>query len=168
MDLNNGAIPILGKKPRHCNICGKNYHPFDVRCVYGHLVERIKSLLEANSAIPGILATNTEVTDLANTYKKLAQDTAMALVICEKAVMEFENGTQVWKRFQERLQEIGCQKVSLPATDATQEASSQKSTTPSETESKPCTEETTPGESIAPGSSQKMDGVTPVENEQPS
>lgn len=112
MDLENngGAIPILGKKPRLCNICGKNYHPFDVRCAYGNLVERVRQLLHANAAI---LATNKEVTELANTYQKLAKDTAMALVICEKTVMEFENGTQIWKRFQEKLTEAGFMKTNI-------------------------------------------------------
>lgn len=168
MDLKNddGTIPILGKKPRLCNICGKNYHPFDVRCVYGNLVERIRQLLHANAAIPGILATNKEVTELANTYQKLAKDTAMALVICEKTVMEFENGTQIWKRFQEKLAEAGWQKISLPDTDVPPAVSNPESTIPNETESKQCTGEIQPGETTAPDSSPSTDAATPVESPQ--
>lgn len=106
--MSHDAIPILGK-PKFCDTCGKRAHPFNTKCGYADLVERVSKLLEANRAIPAILQANVEAVETANTFRRLANGASRAVLLCEKTVMEFDNGTQIWKRFQERLEEEGVQ-----------------------------------------------------------
>lgn len=162
----NEPVHILGQnKKTICRICGKFSHPFTTKCNYNDLVSRIDNLLNANSAIPHILEANVEATDLANTFRVLAQDTSRALGLCEEVILEFDNGPIIWARFKERL-EKKWPKTSALATEENQKASSPKSTTPSETESNRCIEGTPPGETTAPDSSQSTPSAMPVEKEQ--
>lgn len=153
----DNAIPILGQKPKICEICGQRAHPFNTKCSYPALVERIKRLLEANRTIPSILQANSDAIKTANTFKMLLADSAWMLDTLEKLIKEREygDGEEIWKQFMGKIEEMKkCQKTSSQGTGGELENSSPENTTQSETESKQCTGETPPGEATAPGSSQ--------------
>lgn len=139
----------MNKSADICNICGEA-HAIQNRCSYDALTRRIVKLLETNKHVPSLMQANVEATDLANTFKHMAQDAAKALVICEKAVMEFDNGPQIWTRFQERLEQEWPKTKETSNPDTEQQLSLPESTTPSETENKPCTGEIVPGKAIEP------------------
>ena len=161
MDSN---IPIIGQKKRACGTCGK-VHPF-AKCRYEDLISRIGKLSAANQAIPSLFEANKELTTLANTFRVMAKDSAMALLICEKAVMEFDNGPNVWARFQERLEKEWPQ-TSSQGTGETQDLSSQESTTPNETGSKLSTETILTGDPTAQDSSQLTNAAMRVGSQPP-
>ena len=155
----DNAIPILGHKPKICKICGQRAHPFNTKCSYPALVERIKKLLEANRTIPSLLQANSDAIKTANTFKMLLADSAGMLDCLEKVVKEHAAGDEIWKNFMTKLEDWKkekeqCRKTSSPDTGGELGNSNPENTTPSETESKQCTEETPPGETTAPGSSQ--------------
>lgn len=83
-------IHILGQSKKKCEVCGQPAHPFTTRCDYHVLVRRMKLILEANSAIPSILAANKEAVQLSFDYKSMMEQAAKALSIAEEVVKESE------------------------------------------------------------------------------
>lgn len=148
----NSEIPIIGKKKEFCKICGMHKHPFNTRCDYNQLVGRIKLLSDTNAMIPGILAANKEATEVATALQILAKQTSSALLLCEKTVLEFENGPKIWKKFQERLEEAWAKGTFNQGTEEAQASSSPRNTTQSEIGSKPSIAGTVNGETTAPSS----------------
>jgi len=146
----NSVFP-MNRKSGLCEICNEP-HPIQNKCGYDAMVRRITKLLEANRLIPSILEANKELTDLANMFKTMANDSAKALAIAEKAAMEFDNGTQVWKRFQEKLEEAWQARETLNQGTATQENLNQESIILNEKGNKISTVGTPSGEIIAPDS----------------
>lgn len=153
MNLDNPAIPIIGaKKKTTCTFCARPSHPFTTKCNYNDLTSRIKNLLDRNALLPELIRQNKELVEMGVTFQTQFDNISKALLICEKTVMEFENGPNIWKRFQERLDKELWVKTLSPGTGESQQPSSPKSTTQSETESKPSTGETQAGETTAPDS----------------
>lgn len=161
----NSNIHILGQK-KICKTCGRPAHPFTTKCNYNDLVKRIELLVEANSLIPGLLEANKEAVGTANMFRKIAKDSAKAISICEQVVMQFGIGKVIWTKFQKELEKAW--PTSAQDTEEILKDSNPKNTIQNETENKPCTEETTPGEDTAQDSSQSTTNATPAEREQQS
>lgn len=156
--MNDNAIPILGRQPKFCEICGQRSHPFNTKCSYPVLLERVKKLLEANRTIPSILEANVEAVKTANTFKMLLADSAGMMECLENVVKAHPSGEEIWKTFMEKLEgwkkeKESCLKTSSQDTGGELGNSSPANTTPSEIANKQCTEETPPGGIIAPDSS---------------
>lgn len=163
MDSSN--IPIIGQKKKACVSCGK-IHPF-AKCRYEDLISMVAHLVQANQMIPGLIQANTEVTALANTFRTMAKDSAMAIIIAEKVVMKYENGPNIWKDFQETLEREWPKAITNQDTTETQDLSSPENTIQSETGSKPCTETILNGDPTAPDSSQLTNAAMHAEARQP-
>lgn len=138
-------------RKRFCEYCGQSLLSHGRNCNYESLMRRVQMLSESNQLIPGILQANREAVEISSHYKNVMEQASKALSIAEEVVKEFEGGDQIWNRFLDRLDK--CLKTSAPDIGESQKTSSPESTTPSETGSRQCTEETTPGESTPPDSS---------------
>ena len=157
----NNAIPILGqKKKTMCPHCGMHSHPFTTKCDYNALRSRVERLSEQVNMMGPLLQANKEATDLANMFRKIAKDSAMAIAICETTVKEFPNGDEIWKKFQERLEKEW--PTLSQGTEEKANLSNQKNTIQNETENSSSTEETTGGETSAESSSHTTQSATPV------
>jgi hypothetical protein len=116
-------------------------------------VSRVTKLLEANKLIPGLMEANKELTELAETFRRIADQAAKAIYICEKTVMTFDNGTEVWDKFNKRLEEAWPKTTNL-GTEDQQATLNQENIIQSGIENKHSTEAILSGETTAPGSLQ--------------
>lgn len=149
------SIHILGqsKKKMICEFCGRHAHPFNIRCDYNDLKSRIKNLMDRNSLIPHLTRQNRDLSEIGLTFQHQFDRVTQALIICEEVIKEEITGTAIWNKFEERL-EAKWEKTTPQDINEKLKILSQESIIPSETESNPCTVETTPGEIIAPDSLQ--------------
>lgn len=145
-----------------CEICGEA-HAIQNRCSYDALTRRVAKLLQANKYVPALMEANKEATVLAETFRKLANDSAKAILICEKAVMSFPNGTEIWAHFQKKLEEAWPKESTNQDTEG--KASAELSTS-NETENKKCTEATPHGENTVRDFSPLILNATPAESPQ--
>lgn len=153
------SINSAAGKIRH--ICDCPHAPL-TKCERRALVNKILRIQQENKVIPSIMAVNNETMIEATACFKMAQDAGKAIMICEQVVMEFDNGPNIWDRFQKRLEEVWPRKIISPATEELQPQ--EGLSTPNETPSKLSTEETTPGGSTATDSSPSTGNFTRVEH----
>lgn len=144
--MSNILVDLQDRKGKPCHLCNEMHIPQN-RCRFEALASKIVRLTEANSLIPGLLASNKEATDLAENFRELLKRADQAHSILMEVLAENGDlGLQIGNTYLERLNEWANQSTSQGTSEKIH-PSSPESSTPNESEAKPSTEETTSGES---------------------
>lgn len=148
--MNQGSIPIIGQKK--CDLCGKQSHPFNVKCRHEDLLNRVKILLSANRSVPAMVEANKGAMVAAMEFQMISKHLTDSLNLLEETVKESWFGKRILKKWNKKVEDLWAAQTSSQDTSEAQATSNPESTTPSATQSKLSIVETPAGENTAPDS----------------
>lgn len=129
-----------------CPVCN-GAHAMHTKCSHDLLLHRIESLISVTKTIPELLKRNKELVEISKTMEVIAIDASKAISIAEETCMEFDNGKEIWGKFQERLAKAW-DKARLSQDTERQQLELEEKSTLSETENRQCILVTENGEPI--------------------